>query len=129
GAMTAAIASLGRTALPLLVAMIAPVAVMAAFAVLLVLIRSALLHVLWFAGAAVLGRDRHADQLFDVAQICRLLMVAKRDGDAIGASARGAADAMDVGFRDVRQVVVDDVAHAINVDAARGNVGRNQSAQ
>ena len=43
-----------------------------------------------------------ADQLFDVAQVGALLAAAKRDRDAVGAGARGAADAVHVGLRHVR---------------------------
>ena len=59
----------------------------------------------------------------------RFLVIAERDRDAVGAGARGAADAVDVGFRDVRQVVIDDVADAVDVDAAGGDVGGDQDAQ
>ena len=55
-------------------------------------------------------------------------MVAERDRDALRAGARGAADAVHVALRDVRQVVVDDVADAVDVDAARRDVGRDQRA-
>ncbi|MGP8124174.1 MAG: hypothetical protein ACLP8B_27100, partial [Xanthobacteraceae bacterium] len=44
-------------------------------------------------GAAVFARQRLADQLFDVAQIRVFLAGTQRDGDAVGAGARGAADA------------------------------------
>src|SRR5579864_5403423 len=77
-------------------------------------------------GAAIAQRNRQADQLFDVAQERHLLAVAQRDGDACGAGARGAADAMHIGLRHVRQVVIDDVADAVDVDAARGDVGGDQ---
>ena len=52
----------------------------------------------------------------------------KRDGDAAGAGARGAADAVDIAFRLVRQIEIDDVGDAGHVDAARGDVGRHQHA-
>ena len=55
-----------------------------------------------------------------------LVARAERDRDAVGAGARGAADAVDVALRDVRQVEVDDVADAVDVDAAGGDVGRDQ---
>ena len=55
--------------------------------------------------------------------------VAERDRDAVGAGARGAADAVHVALRDVRQVEVDDVADAVDVDAAGGDVGRDQRAR
>src|SRR3954454_2859526 len=58
--------------------------------------------------AAPIGsRDRDTDQLLDIAQERPLLGVAERDRDAGGAGASGAADAMHVAFRNVRQVVVD----------------------
>ena len=46
-----------------------------------------------------------------------------------GAGARGAADAVDVALRHVRQVVVHDVADALDVDAARGDVGGDEHAR
>src|SRR5262245_6509713 len=51
-------------------------------------------------GAPVGHLEFHADQLLDVAQIRHLLVVTERDRDAFGAGARGAADAVDVAFRD-----------------------------
>src|SRR5262249_15231288 len=74
-------------------------------------------------------RNRHSDQLLDVAQVGALLGIAERDRDAVGAGAGGAADAVHVALGNVRQVVVDDVADAVDVDAARGDVGRHQRAQ
>ena len=48
--------------------------------------------------------------------------VHKADRLALGAGARGAADAVDISFGDFRQVVIVDVADARNVDAAGGDV-------
>ena len=56
-------------------------------------------------------------------------MIAERDRDAVGAGARGAADAVDVALRNVRQVVVDDMGDAVDVDAAGGDVGGDQRPQ
>ncbi len=48
---------------------------------------------------AVLPRQRNADQPLDVAQIAHLLGAGdQRDGDALGAGTRGAADAVDIGL-------------------------------
>ena len=44
------------------------------------------------------------------------------DGDALGAGATGAADAMHVVLGVFRQVVVDDVANAFYVNAAPGDI-------
>ena len=61
-------------------------------------------------------------------QLAALAAVAERQGDARGAGARGAADAMDVALGVGRQLVVDDVGHAVDVDAARGEIGGDQHA-
>ena len=42
------------------------------------------------------------------------------------AGAAGAADAVDVVLGDVRQLVVDDVGQVLDVEAARGDVGRDE---
>ena len=55
-------------------------------------------------------------------------MVAERDRLAAGAGARGAPDAVDIGLGDLRQLEIDDVGHAVDVDTARSDVGRNHHA-
>src|SRR5437899_5703455 len=64
--------------------------------------------------AVAFRRDRQADELLDRAQIRRLLGVAQRDRDAGRAGARGAADAVHIALRLVRQVVVDDMTDAVD---------------
>ena len=54
--------------------------------------------------------------------------IAERDRDAAGAGARGAADAVHVALGLVRQVEVDHVRDAVDVDAAGGDVGGHQHA-
>src|SRR3546814_14036619 len=71
-------------------------------------------------------RSTRTDTLFPYTTL--FLSIAERDGDALGAGARGAADAVDVALRLVRQFVVDDVGDPWHVDAARGDVGRHQHA-
>ena len=81
------------------------------------------------AGALVGRGDRNADQPLDIAQERRFLVIAERDRHAVGAGARGAADAVHVRSRDVRQIVIDHMADAVDVDAAGGDVGGDQDAQ
>src|SRR6185437_10808479 len=78
----------------------------------------------------MVGDDRDAllDKLLDVAQEGALLAIAERDGDAVGAGSRGAADAVDIAFRHVRQVEIDDMGDAVDVDAARRYVGGDEDA-
>ena len=72
-------------------------------------------------------RDALADQLLDVLEVRALGAVAERNGRALLPCSAGAADAVNVGFRNVRQVVVDDERQLTDVDAARGDVGRNEN--
>ncbi len=73
-----------------------------------------------------LDLDRSADQLFDGPQRGALAGIAERKRDAVGAGAAGAADAVHVGFWFQRQIVVDHVANAVDVDAARSEVGGHE---
>ena len=50
----------------------------------------------------------------------------ERDGMARLVRAAGAADAVHVGFGRIRQFVVDDRVDAVDVEAARGDVGRDE---
>ena len=90
-----------------------------------------------FCGDAVAGahlrrgrRDLERDprQFFDIPQIGPFVVAAKSDRDPGGAGARCPADAVDIVFRHVRQFEVDDMRYAIDIDAARGNVGSHQHA-
>ncbi len=67
-----------------------------------------------------------ARQLLDVAQIGPLVIRHEADRHARRAGARGAADAVDVLLRHVGQLEVEHMADARHVDAARGDVGRDQ---
>ena len=79
--------------------------------------------------AAILFRQGNADQLFDVAQIAEFLAARhQRNRGAVSAGARGAADAVNVGFRHVGQVEVDDMADTVDVDAAGRDIGCDQRA-
>ena len=80
--------------------------------------------------AGMVGRDRQlrADDPLDRAQLRALGRIAQRDGDAVGAVAARAADAVDIALRLVGQVEIHHMADAGNVDAARGDVGRHEDA-
>lgn len=72
------------------------------------------------------SRNGLARELLDVAQKGPLLAVTERDGDAGRSGACRAANAMHIGFRDVRQINVDHVAHAVHVDSTGGDVSRHK---
>src|SRR6201992_2705715 len=79
--------------------------------------------------ATFFARQRDADQALDIAQVAELLAACdERDRDTFGASARGAADAMHICLGHVGQIEIYDVADAIDIDAACGDVSRDQRA-
>jgi hypothetical protein len=57
-------------------------------------------------------------QPLDALELAALAAVAERQSDARSAGARGAADAMDVALGLGRQLVVDDVGHALHIDGS-----------
>ena len=74
-------------------------------------------------------RDMLANQLLDAVEEALFLPVAERNGDAFGSGSSGAANAVDVALRLVGNVVVDDVADVIDIDATGSNVGGDQDAR
>ena len=71
-------------------------------------------------------RDLLLDVGLDVRQALRVALAGEADRVALGAQARGAADAVHVVLGIERQVVVVDVRDAVDVQAARGDVGGDQ---
>ena len=71
-------------------------------------------------------RNANAGQLFDVREVRALRLVAERDRRALLPCSAGAADAVDIGLRNVRQVEIDNERQLADVDAACGDVGRNE---
>src|SRR5208282_1546705 len=70
--------------------------------------------------------DGASGELLDIAQVGPFLVAAERDRDTGRTGARRSADTMDIVFRHVRQLEVDDVRHAFDIDPARGDVSRHE---
>jgi hypothetical protein len=82
----------------------------------------------------VADRRRHdgqaaAGQFLDIAEVFPLVGRTECNRDAARASSCRAADSMHVALRNVRQLVVDDMRDLVDVDAARGDIGRDQNAR
>ena len=75
------------------------------------------------------ARQALADRPLDRGEVGLLLRRDEGEGVAGHLGARGAADAVDVVVGDVRHVEVDDVRERLDVDAARGDVGRDEDAE
>ena len=71
---------------------------------------------------AFANRNLLPDQPLDIAQEAPFVVAAQRDGRPLGAGPRRAADPMDVSLGDVRDVEIDDMADAVDIDAARRDV-------
>src|SRR5580704_1677615 len=82
----------------------------------------------WQSAAPVKHRQLQAGQLFDVAQQRPLGAVAERNRDARGAGPRGAADPVNIGFRHFGKLEIDDMRDAVDVEAARRDVGCDKGA-
>ena len=74
-------------------------------------------------------RDLLFDEGFDIGQTHRVLITRETDSVARFAETCGTADAMHVIFGIEWQVVVEHVAYVGNVQAARGDVGRDEYAE
>ena len=72
--------------------------------------------------APVGRRNGHANELLDIADERDFVAIAQRDRNTVGAGARRSADAMHIGFRQVRHIEIHHMADAIDIDAARGNI-------
>ena len=73
-----------------------------------------------------LGRDAPAEDLLDLAEQLHLVDADQRDGIAVALCPAGPADAVDVVLGDHRQLEVDDVRQGIDVEPARGDLGRDE---
>jgi len=76
----------------------------------------------------ILAADGRADGLLDVAKLIVLFRGEQRERDAALARAGRTADAVDVVLGHGGEVEVDDVADAVDVDAAGDDVGRDEDA-
>src|SRR5262249_12831738 len=68
----------------------------------------------------------HVDEALDSRELLALFGRHKRDGDSVRAHAPCPADAMNIVLRIHRQVVIDDVRDAGNVDAASDDIGSDK---
>src|SRR5262245_12792823 len=75
-----------------------------------------------------LAGNRLADQLLDRSKILFVATCDQHERVTRAASATGAANTMHIVVRLKRHVEVEDVAHSGNVEAACGNVARNEQA-
>lgn len=76
----------------------------------------------------MIGLDLNADSDFslDGLECTTLAWIAEGHRDAAGTSSAGSTDAMHIALRIDRQLVVDDVAQALNIDAAGCDVRCDQ---
>lgn len=71
-------------------------------------------------------RYRPGDQFLDVPEKFSFFLVAKGEGDAARASSTGPAYTMNIRFRYIGQLIVDNVCQLVYVDAPGGDIRRDQ---
>src|SRR6185503_13908873 len=69
---------------------------------------------------------RLLDQLLDRPERIPLGWIAEGDGDASGARAGRATDAVDIALGDVGKLEIDHVGNVVDVETARGDVGGDE---
>ena len=69
------------------------------------------------------------DQLLDIFQIRNLFHIAKGKSDPATAGTTGTADTVHIGFRYIRQIIVDDMRKMVDIDTAGGDIGRDQDTE
>jgi hypothetical protein len=74
-----------------------------------------------------LGRKFVPDITLNGVEGVDVVLAGKRNRLALGTDAGGAADAVDVVLGVLREIVVDDVADALDVETAAGDIGGNQN--
>jgi hypothetical protein len=65
-------------------------------------------------------------ELLDIAQVGSFVVAAEGVRNTGRTGASGSADAVDIVFRHVRQLEIDDVRHAFDIDPACGDVGGHE---
>ena len=73
-------------------------------------------------------RQGLTDVALNPVQIVLVVEGGKRDGDTRRSGAAGTADPVDIILGEFRQVEIDDVADAGNIEPAGGNIGGHQQA-
>ena len=71
----------------------------------------------------LLDRNSTPDKPLDALQVISFSRVAEGNRHAVRTRAGGASDPMDIAFRLVRQFEIDYMSHAVDVDAARCDIG------
>ena len=69
------------------------------------------------------------DQLLDIFQIRNLFHIAKGKSDPATPGTTGTADTVHIGFRYIRQIIVDDMRKMVDIDTAGGDIGRDQDTE
>lgn len=73
--------------------------------------------------------DLFGNEALYLAEVVEFLHGAKGDGAALGPGSGGAADAVNVGFGFVGDVIIDHKGDVLDVDTARGNIGGDEDAR
>lgn len=74
------------------------------------------------------NRDFLPGELFNLLEIGQFVKITEGESRSLRSGTAGPADPMDIGFRLIGKLKVDDMRKRIDIDSARGNIGGNQYA-
>ncbi len=71
-------------------------------------------------------RDFFGDEPLDIIEICFLFSITKRDSSSLCTCSTSTADAVDISFRNIRNLIVDHIFELIDIDPTRSNISRDE---
>ena len=71
-------------------------------------------------------RDRLRDQLLDITQELEIVMFTERVGDTTSTRSTSTSDTVDIGLRNIGDIVVNHIFESVDIDPTRGDIGRDE---
>lgn len=68
------------------------------------------------------------DELLDISEVSDIVIVTERYRDSLGPGSPSPTDTVDIGFGNIRDIVVDHIFECINIDPPRGDIGCDKHA-
>ena len=70
--------------------------------------------------------DLLTDQFLDIDKELEIIMLTERVGDTASPRSTRPPDTVDIGLRDIRDIVVDHIFESVDIDPTRGDIGRDK---
>lgn len=70
--------------------------------------------------------DLLRDELLDIYEELEVIMFTKGVGNSSSTCSTGTSDTMDIGLRDIRDIIVDHIFQSVDIDPTRGDIRRDE---